>query len=102
MRIVNEIDQQTVATSVESVGHELLKNLPALSKGQVIIAGSAVNTPVLCRVRSRITQHGGESQNAPAEWQQYFNQDVVADRRRADSAFTYQSGPPPLLRGKRT
>jgi hypothetical protein len=82
MRIVNEIDQKTVATGVESVGHELLQNLPALSKGQVIIAGSAVNTPVLCRVRARITAHGGESHDAPAAWLAHFAEDSIADRQR--------------------
>lgn len=85
MRIVNEIDQRTVATAVESVGHELLRNLPALSKGQVIIAGSAVNTPVLCRVRPRLTTHGGESYDAPAEWRGYFHDDAIADRAREDA-----------------
>src|SRR5215467_12803590 len=35
MRIVNPIDQQTIASSVESVGRDLLHELPSLSKGQV-------------------------------------------------------------------
>ncbi len=82
MRIVNEVDQKTVATAIEGVGHELLRNLPALSKGQVIIAGSAVNTPVLCRVRTRLTPHGGESHDAPARWQEHFAADSLADRAR--------------------
>jgi uncharacterized protein len=82
MRIVNEVDQNSVATAVEGVGHDLLQNLPALSKGQAIVAGSAVNTPVICRVRSRITPHGGESKDAPAEWQRQFSDDAVAARLR--------------------
>ena len=98
MRIVNELDQKTIATSVESVGHELLRNLPALSKGQVIIAGSAVNTPVLCRVRTRVTKHGGESHNAPAQWQQHFTNDTVADRRREEAIFLRQDTGPRFLR----
>ncbi|HLX58053.1 MAG TPA: ATP-binding protein, partial [Ktedonobacteraceae bacterium] len=65
MRIVNEIDQKSVAAAIEGVGRDLLDNLPALSKGQVIIAGAAVNTPLICRVRPRITRHGGESKDAP-------------------------------------
>lgn len=85
MRIVNEIDQKTIATSVESVGHELLRNLPALSKGQVIVAGSAVNTPVLCRVRTRVTKHGGESHDAPQRWQEHFAADSVSDRLRSEA-----------------
>jgi DNA helicase HerA-like ATPase len=89
MRIVNEVDQQSVATAVEGVGHDLLQNLPALSKGQAIVAGSAVNTPVICRVRSRITPHGGESKDAPSEWQRHFGDESVAARAR--------EGAPPLV-----
>src|SRR5205085_2496588 len=48
MRIVNPIDQQTIASSVEGAGRRLLDELPALTKGQVIVSGVAVNTPVLC------------------------------------------------------
>jgi len=74
LRIVNPLDQNRVAESVETVGRELLKELPALTKGQVIIAGEAVNTPILCRVRARHTRHGAETPDAPAEWMQYFAQ----------------------------
>jgi len=98
MRIVNEVDQKTVATSVESVGHELLRNLPALSKGQVIIAGSAVNTPVLCRVRSRVTKHGGESHDAPAQWRKYFTSDTHADRVRGDAIIQRNDVGPRIFR----
>jgi DNA helicase HerA-like ATPase len=82
MRIVNDNDQQSVATAVESVGHDLLDNLPALSKGQAIVAGGALNTPVICRVRPRLTPHGGESKDAPAEWQAHFADDLAAARAR--------------------
>jgi DNA helicase HerA-like ATPase len=85
MRIVNEIDQKSVAAAIEGVGRDLLDNLPALSKGQVIIAGAAVNTPVICRVRSRITRHGGESKDAPDMWRQYFSQESQESRRRHDA-----------------
>jgi uncharacterized protein len=72
LRIVNPIDQARVAESVESVGRDLLRELPALSKGQAIVAGSAVNTPVLCRVRTRITEHGAEDVDAPEQWRAWF------------------------------
>ncbi len=75
LRIVNPIDQARVAESVETVGRELLSELPALTKGQVIVAGEAVNTPVLCRVRSRHTPHGAESPDAPALWRKWFSGD---------------------------
>jgi hypothetical protein len=68
MRIVNPIDQDTVAKSVEGAGRQLLDELPALTKGQAVISGVGVNTPVMCRVRERITRHGGETFDAPQEW----------------------------------
>ena len=85
MRIVNPIDQARVAESVESVGRDLLKELPALSKGQVIVAGNAVNTPLLCRVRQRITRHGAEDPDAPARWQAYFSETETARRQRDEA-----------------
>lgn len=92
MRIVNEIDQKSVAAAIEGVGRDLLDNLPALSKGQVIVAGAAVNTPVICRVRTRYTQHGGESKDAPDLWQQYFNKDTPETRRRSDAPLNGNRG----------
>jgi DNA helicase HerA-like ATPase len=85
MRIVNPIDQQTIASSVEGAGRRLLDELPALTKGQVIVSGVAINTPVLCQVRRRITRHGGETIDAPSEWQQYFSE-RSRERRERESA----------------
>ena len=85
MRITNPIDQNRIAESVESVGRDLLKELPSLSKGQVIVSGASVNTPVMLRVRTRLTQHGGQSVDAPAEWQQWFESDRAGQDER-DSA----------------
>lgn len=72
MRIVNPVDQDSLKYGVEAAGRDLLKELPALTKGQVIVAGACVNTPVLCQVRQRKTRHGGETLDAPAMWQDYF------------------------------
>ncbi|MEO8957171.1 MAG: ATP-binding protein [Ktedonobacteraceae bacterium] len=85
MRIVNEIDQKSVASAIEGVGRDLLNNLPALSKGQVIVAGAAVNTPVICRVRLRFTRHGGESKDAPDMWQNYFSPEKQESRQRNEA-----------------
>ncbi|MBL8149139.1 MAG: ATP-binding protein [Blastocatellia bacterium] len=68
MRIVNPIDQNTIASSVESVGRRMLAELPSLTKGQVVVTGVAINTPVMCRVRERLTTHGGQTIDAPSEW----------------------------------
>jgi DNA helicase HerA-like ATPase len=85
LRIVNPVDQARVAESVESVGRDLLQELPALSKGQAIISGAAVNTPILCRVRHRITEHGAKDVDAPAQWVKWFATDQPnrSDRDRA-------------------
>ncbi len=86
MRIVNPADQTRVAESVETVGRDLIRELPALTKGQVIIAGEAVNTPMLARVRSRFTPHGGITKDAPAEWIGYFDE-IEEDKRERDAAL---------------
>jgi DNA helicase HerA-like ATPase len=85
MRIVNPIDQDTVAKSVEGAGRQLLDELPALTKGQAVISGVGVNTPVMCRVRPRITRHGGETFDAPAEWAKWHTDDE-RDKRTQDNA----------------
>jgi hypothetical protein len=80
MRIVNPVDQESLKYGVEAAGRDLLKELPALTKGQIIVAGACVNTPVLCKVRKRLTQHGGETLDAPALWQQHFQGHRVQER----------------------
>lgn len=80
MRIVNPVDQESLKYGVEGAGRDLLKELPALTKGQIIIAGACVNTPVLCKVRTRLTKHGGETLNAPELWQQHFQAHRIRDR----------------------
>jgi uncharacterized protein len=92
MRIVNEIDQKSVAAAIEGVGRDLLDNLPALSKGQVIVAGAAVNTPMICRVRQRYTQHGGESKDAPDMWRQYLSRDSQESRKRLEAPLNGNKG----------
>lgn len=92
MRIVNEIDQKSVAAAIEGVGRDLLGNLPALSKGQVIVAGAGVNTPVICRVRTRYTKHGGESKDAPEMWQKYFSPDEQESRHRSEAPLNGNRG----------
>ncbi|NER00287.1 MAG: ATP-binding protein [Cyanothece sp. SIO2G6] len=81
MRIVNPSDQDSLKYGVEAAGRDLLKELPALTKGQVIIAGACVNTPVLCQVRQRLTTHGGETLDAPALWQSYFQSHHKEERK---------------------
>lgn len=85
MRIVNPIDQQTIAQSVEGAGRAMLAELPALTKGQAIISGVGINTPVMCRIRQRLTKHGGETFDAPDEWRRWHSPEESA-RRTMDEA----------------
>ena len=91
MRIVNPIDQDTIAKSVEGAGRQLLDELPALTKGQAIISGVGINTPVLCRVRPRLTEHGGETIDAPAEWLKW-HAPAAQENRTQDNAFLVNRG----------
>src|ERR1044072_8106461 len=90
MRIVNPIDQDTVAKSVEGAGRQLLDELPALTKGQAVISGVGVNTPVMCRVRERITKHGGETFDAPSEWLKWHSSGEQDKRAMDDSPYLKQ------------
>jgi DNA helicase HerA-like ATPase len=91
MRIVNPMDQDTIAKSVEGAGRQLLDELPALTKGQAIISGVGTNTPVLCRVRPRLTAHGGETIDAPAEWLKWGSREET-DKRAQDNAVLINRG----------
>lgn len=87
MRIVNPIDQQTIAQSVEGAGRAMLAELPALTKGQAIISGVGINTPVMCRIRPRLTIHGGETFDAPAEWMKWHSGEESAKREQDEAAY---------------
>ncbi|NPV07230.1 MAG: ATP-binding protein [Anaerolineae bacterium] len=93
LRISNEVDQARVAQSVETVGRSLMDELPGLSKGQAIVAGMAVNTPVLVRVRQRLTRHQAQDPDAPARWREHFRKEELA-RRQRDEALPLHRPPP--------
>jgi DNA helicase HerA-like ATPase len=87
MRIVNPIDQQTIAQSVEGAGRAMLAELPALTKGQAIISGVGTNTPVMCRIRKRLTIHGGETFDAPEQWLKWHSSDAQEKREQEDALY---------------
>ena len=91
MRIVNPIDQTTVAQSVEGAGRAMLAELPALTKGQAIISGVGVNTPVMCRIRPRLTVHGGETFDAPAEWMNWHSAGESSKREQTEAPYLKQT-----------
>lgn len=82
LRIVNPIDQTSVAAAVETASREVLDELPVLSKGQAIALGASLNAPAMVQVRQRLTRHGGEDLDAPAQWVGWFAAEAQADRRR--------------------
>jgi len=91
MRIVNPIDQDTVAKSVEGAGRAMLAELPALTKGQAVISGVGINTPVMCRIRPRLTAHGGETFDAPSEWMKWHSSGEQSKREQADAPYLKES-----------
>ncbi len=95
MRIVNPVDQDNLKRGVEAAGRDLLAELPALSKGQVIVSGVCVNTPVLCKVRKRLTTHGGQTLNILEMWQQHFQ--IHHQRERLVKAATLRPRSQPKL-----
>lgn len=101
MRIVNPIDQQTIAQSVEGAGRAMLAELPALTKGQAIISGVGVNTPVMCRIRSRITKHGGETFDAPDEWAKWHSGDKKENREQDEAIYAKPEKPSEKIGGFR-
>jgi DNA helicase HerA-like ATPase len=101
MRIVNPIDQDTVAKSVEGAGRQLLDELPALTKGQAVISGVGVNTPVMCRVRERLTRHGGETFDAPAEWAEWHTERERTHRAQDNSVLVKEEKKTEKIRGIR-
>jgi hypothetical protein len=90
LRIVNPIDQNTVASSVESASKDILDELPALSRGQAVVTGSSINAPALIQVRTRLTPHGGESIDGPREWVDYFAPEARAEREREQAIYVPQ------------
>lgn len=96
LRIVNPIDQNTVASAVESASKDILAELPALSRGQAVVAGAAINAPALIQVRQRLTPHGGESIDGPREWVAYFSPEAQEARQRDEAIYS-----PPRAASKR-
>ena len=92
LRIVNPIDQNTVASAVESASKDILAELPALSRGQAVVAGPALNAPALIQVRQRLTPHGGESIDGPKAWVEYFSPEAQEERKRDQAYYVPDRG----------
>jgi len=87
MQIQNPTDQRAIRDSVEDAGEDVLDELPGLTPGQAVVAGDAVNTPVLVRVRERHTPHGAQSLDATSEWRSSWEQHEQEANRGTTSAY---------------
>ena len=65
----------------------MLSELPALTKGQAVISGVGINTPLMCRIRPRLTAHGGETFDAPGEWMKWHSSDETAKRDHDNAPY---------------
>lgn len=65
----------------------MLDELPGLTKGQAVISGDAVNTPVLTKIRERHTEHDAENLKADQLWREAYDdaQDTPSRSAPADT-----------------
>ncbi|MFC2162553.1 helicase HerA domain-containing protein [Candidatus Altiarchaeota archaeon] len=68
MKMVNPSDQEYIRASVETVTEDIVRDLPSLSRGEAIIAGSAINLPVPVKIRERETHVGGQDIDIVGAW----------------------------------
>ncbi|MBN2251516.1 MAG: ATP-binding protein [Candidatus Altiarchaeota archaeon] len=68
MKIVNPSDQEYIRQSVESVTEDVVKDLPALARGEAIVSGSAVKLSIPVKIRQRTTTVGGEDIDIVEQW----------------------------------
>jgi len=68
MKIMNPADQEYIRQSVETVTEDIVRDLPALSRGEAVIVGSAIRLPVPVRIRERKTAVGGQDVDFVGVW----------------------------------
>ncbi|MBD3261348.1 MAG: DUF87 domain-containing protein [Candidatus Altiarchaeales archaeon] len=68
MKIVNPADQDHIRQSVESVTEDVVRDLPALARGEAVVAGSAIRFPVTVKIRKRETHVGGQDIDIISAW----------------------------------
>mgnify|MGYP005832695411 FL=1 len=81
MKIINPVDQTQIASSIETLSREVLEELPSLARGEAIVSGVAINTPVMAGIRQRLTRHGGISRDAPEEWAAGWNNKTTVENQ---------------------
>ncbi len=59
LKITNPRDQNAIAQSSERLSEDLISDLPGLNVGEAVVVGDITRTPVMVKVRPRITKEGG-------------------------------------------
>ncbi len=59
LKITNPKDQTAIALSSERLSEDLIRDLPGLNVGEAVVVGDITQTPVMVRVRPRVTREGG-------------------------------------------
>ncbi len=72
MRLINPIDQESLKHCGEIVGTNLIEKMLTLSKGQVLVSGTCVENPVLCKLRKSITKVNSQTLKPSQLWTRYF------------------------------
>lgn len=85
MQIQNPNDQDAIRRAVEKVGEDLLNELSGLTPGQAIVAGDSVNTPFLCKIRERKTEHGAESLKTSERWRNSWKKKSQKPKKIVDA-----------------
>ena len=79
MKTINPADQKNIKDSLESVSEDLIELLPSLNNGVAIVAGAAVNTPVMVNIRKRFITHGGQSEDMIQKWEEKYSANNSTD-----------------------
>ncbi len=59
LKITNPRDQNAIAQSSERLSEDLISDLPGLNVGEAVVVGDITRTPVMVKVRPRLTKEGG-------------------------------------------
>ena len=70
MKIVQDDDQQQIASAAESLSKDLLAQLPSLNIGDAVLVGQWVNLPSIVHVDEIKSKKTGSDLDAVSEWSQ--------------------------------
>jgi len=59
MRLINPNDQNYVKNVSEGISSSDLETIRGLGQGEALILGTSIPIPVICKIKDRVTEHGG-------------------------------------------